>query len=373
MADPRQNYFSTSAPLMAGNLVVSGIGGGDSGVRGFLAAYDAATGKEVWRFWTIPASGESGSETWKGKGIAHPGGATWFTGSYDAASKLLYWQVGNPGPDHNGEEREGDNLYSDSVIALDSATGKLKWHYQFTPHDLWDWDSTEPMVLADAVWQGVPRKLLLHADRNGFFYVLDRIEGQLLLGKPFVKKITWAKGIAPNGRPEFNANQEPNPKGNKVCPALLGATNWWSASYDAASGLFFVQATESCGIFVKSPAEWESGRSFTGGSQRIAPSDPSVQSLKAIDIQTGKTAWELPEAGSGESRAGTMSTAGGLVFFGDDTGALTAVDKTNGRRLWQFQTSQALRASPMSYMFDNHQIVAIASGPNILAFALPQD
>ena len=196
MADYRENYFATSAPLIAGDLVIPGIGGGDSGVRGFLAAFDQRTGKEAWRFWTIPAAGEAGSETWNGKGMAHPGGATWFTGSYDPELKLLYWQVGNPGPDHNGDQREGDNLYSDSVVALDVQTGKLKWHYQFTPHDVWDWDAQEPLVLADTVWQGQPRKLMLQANRNGFFYVLDRTNGKLLLGKPFANKVTWAKEIA---------------------------------------------------------------------------------------------------------------------------------------------------------------------------------
>ncbi|MEJ7606822.1 MAG: PQQ-binding-like beta-propeller repeat protein [Bryobacteraceae bacterium] len=210
MADHRQNYFATSAPLIVGNLVVPGIGGGDSGVRGFLAAYDQATGKEVWRFWTIPAAGEPGSETWKGKSLAHPGGATWFTGSYDPELNLVYWQVGNPGPDHNGDEREGDNLYSDSVIALDAKTGKLKWYYQFTPHDVWDWDAQEPLVLVDAPWQGQPRKLLLQAIETAF-YVLDRANGKLLLGK-FVKKFTWAREIGPDGRPVINPNQEPAAK-----------------------------------------------------------------------------------------------------------------------------------------------------------------
>jgi alcohol dehydrogenase (cytochrome c) len=225
MADYRENYFATSAPLIAGDLVIPGIGGGDSGVRGFLAAFDQRTGKEAWRFWTIPAAGEAGSETWNGKGIAHPGGATWFTGSYDPELKLLYWQVGNPGPDHNGDQREGDNLYSDSVVALDVQTGKLKWHYQFTPHDVWDWDAQEPLVLADTVWQGQPRKLMFQANRNGFFYVLDRTNGKLLLGKPFANKVTWAKEIAANGRPVRNPDQEPTEKGTRICPAVLGATD----------------------------------------------------------------------------------------------------------------------------------------------------
>jgi alcohol dehydrogenase (cytochrome c) len=372
MADHKQNYFGTSAPLVVGNLVISGIGGGDSGVRGFLAAFDQTTGKEAWRFWTIPAKGEPGSETWNGKNFAHPGGATWFTGSYDADLNLLLWQVGNPGPDHNGDEREGDNLYSDSVIALDPATGKLKWHYQFTPHDVWDWDAQEPLVVVNAPWQGKPRKLLLQANRNGFFYVLDRTNGKVLLAKPFIKKLTWAREIAANGRPVRNPDQEPSDKGTKVCPAVLGGTNWWSAAFDAASGLYYIQTIESCGIYKKGPVEWEAGRGFMGGSSRGAPSDAPERILRAIDINTGKIAWEYPQVGSGESRSGTLVTAGGLVFFGEDSGAFMAADSSSGRPLWHFQTSQFLRASPMTYMFDNKQFVALASGSNIIAFGLTE-
>ena len=370
MADYRENYFATSAPLIAGDLVIPGIGGGDSGVRGFLAAFHQDTGKEAWRFWTIPASGETGSETWNGKGLAHPGGATWFTGSFDPELNLLYWQVGNPGPDHNGDQREGDNLYSDSVVALDARTGKLKWHYQFTPHDVWDWDAQEPLVLADTVWEGQPRKLLLQANRNGFFYVLDRTNGKLLLGKPFVSKLTWAKEIAANGRPVKNPDQEPTEKGTRICPAVLGATNWWSAAFDPSSKRYYIQTIESCGIFLKRGGDWEAGRGFMGGSSRNAPSDPPQRILRAIDISTGKSAWELPQVGSGESRSGTLATAGGLVFFGEDSGALMAADSATGKPLWSFQTSQSLRASPMTYLFDNRQLVAVASGSNILAFGL---
>ena len=370
MADPKENYFATSAPLIAGNLVVSGIGGGDSGVRGFLVAYDQATGREAWRFWTVPGKGEAGAETWNGKDYAHPGGATWTTGSYDAAANLLYWQVGNPGPDHNGDDREGDNLYSDSVIALDPATGKLKWHYQFTPHDVWDWDAGEPLLLVDTVWQGAPRKLLLQANRNGFFYVMDRLTGKLLLGKPFVKKVTWASGIGANGRPVKTENQLPSVEGTKVCPALLGGTNWWSASFDGAQGLMFVQTIESCGVFFKVPEAWEAGRGFTGGNARYAPGDPPERILRAIDINTGKIAWELPQTGGGEARSGTLATAGGLVFFGEDSGAFMALDSATGKMLWHFQTSQTLRASPMTYVFDNRQMIALASGSNVMVFGL---
>ncbi len=368
MADPKRNYFATSAPLIAGNLVVAGIGGGDSGVRGFLPAFDQATGKEVWRFWTIPAPGEPGSETWNGKDLEHPGGATWFTGSFDPELNLLYWQVGNPGPDHNGDQREGDNLYSDSVVALDARTGKLRWHYQFTPHDVWDWDAQEPLVLVDTAWQGQPRKLMLQANRNGFLYVLDRTNGKLLLGKAFVNQLTWAKGIDANGRPIRNPDQEPTAKGTRICPAVLGATNWWSAAFDPSAGLYFIQANESCGTYTKRETPWEAGRGFMGGSSRAA--DVPKKILRALDIQTGKVAWELPQVGSGESRSGTLATASGLVFFGEDSGALMAADSSTGKPLWSFQTSQSLRASPMTYQFDGKQMVAIASGTSIIAFGL---
>jgi alcohol dehydrogenase (cytochrome c) len=259
------------------------------------------------------------------------------------------------------------------VVALDPQTGKLRWHYQFTPHDEWDWDAAEPLTLVDATWQGTPRKLLLQANRNGFFYVLDRTNGKLLLGKPFVKKLTWASAIGANGRPVRNPDVGPSEKGTKVCPAVLGAANWWSTAFDPSSGLYYVQTIESCGIYLKRSMEWEAGRGFMGGSSRNAPQDPPQRVLRAIDIQSGKIAWELPQVGSGESRSGTLATASGLVFFGEDSGALMAADSSNGKILWHFQTSQSLRASPMTYVFDHKQYVALASGTSIIAFALPDE
>jgi len=373
MADYHQNYSSTSAPLVVGDLVVPGITGGDGGVRGFLAAYDQKTGKEAWRFQTIPNPGEPGSETWNGKSSAHPGGATWFTGTYDAELNLLFWQVGNPGPDHNGDDREGDNLYTDSVVALDPKTGKLMWHYQFTPHDVWDWDACEPIVLVDTDWEGAPRKLLLQANRNGFFYVIDRMNGKLLLAKPFVNKLTWASGVDGKGRPVRNPDQEPTDRGTRVCPAVLGASNWWSTAFDAKTNLYYVQAIESCSIFTKRDGEWQAGKGFMGGNSRSAPSDPPQRILKAIDIRSGKSRWEYGQVGSGESRGGALVTAGGLVIFGEDSGAIMAADSATGKPLWHFQTSQSLRASPMTYMLDGRQYFALASGASILAFGLPDE
>ena len=280
MADWRQNYGATSAPLAVGGLVISGTSGGDEGVRGFVAAFDQATGKEVWRFWTVPKRGEPGSETWKGKDIDHPCASAWLTGTYDPELDTLYWPTGNPCPDYDGSERLGDNLYSDSILALDAKTGRLKWYYQYTPHDLWDWDAQQPPVLVDADWQGKPRQLLLHANRNGFFYVLDRTNGALLLAKPFVKKLTWAREIGADGRPVLNPGQEPTAEGTKVCPAVEGATNWFSTSFNPATGLYYVQTLEKCTVYTKAP-ERVAGRQVLlrrideGGAGRTGPEDPA--------------------------------------------------------------------------------------------------
>jgi alcohol dehydrogenase (cytochrome c) len=370
MADYRENFGATSAPLAVGSLVVSGHSGGDEGVRGFLAAFDQATGKEVWRFWTVPKPGEPGSETWKGSAIEHGCAATWLTGTYDAESGTLYWPTGNPCPDYNGDERLGDNLYSDSILALDAATGKLKWYFQYTPHDLWDWDAQQPPVLVDAEWQGRPRKLLLHANRNGFFYVLDRTSGEFLLGKPFVKNLTWASGLTARGRPILVPGQQPSPEGTKVCPAVEGATNWFSTSYSPLTGLYYVQTLEKCNVFIKSPGEWEAGKSYYDGSTRQVPGEPGQKILRAIDIQTGAIAWKLAQTGPANSWGGTLATAGGLVFFGEDSGSLMAVSAGEGKPLWRFPANHLWKASPMTYMFDGRQYIAVASGPNILAFAL---
>ncbi len=371
MADWKVNYNATVAPLPIGNLVITGSSGGDEGVRGFLAAFDQATGKEVWRFWTVPAPGEPGSETWKGGGIAHPGAATWLTGTYDPELDTLYWPTGNPTPDLYGDDRIGDNLYSDSILALDPKTGKLKWYFQFTPHDVWDYDAQETPALIDATWQGKPRKLLVQANRNGFFYVLDRASGEFLLGTKYVKNVTWATGLSPQGRPLRVPGMEPSLEGQRVCPSLEGASNWYSTSYNPATGLYYVQTNDKCGVFTKIPMEWAAGRGYMGGSFVQAPNEPAQRVLRAIDIQTGKVAWEVPQVGAVTSWGGTLSTASGLVFYGDDSGDFAAVDATNGKPLWSFRTNQNWKASPMTYSFDNKQLVAVASGSAIIAFGLP--
>jgi len=370
MADWRQNYNATGAPLIVGNLVVSGTAGGEQGVRGFLAAYDQATGKEAWRFWTVPARGEPGAETWIGPGIDHPGGVTWMTGVFDPDLQLVYWTTGNPSPDYNGDDRLGDNLYASSVVALDAKTGTLKWHFQFTPHNVWDWDAEQPTVLVDTTMEGQRRKLLVQASRNGFFYVLDRTDGKLLLAKPFVKQLTWAKEIGPDGRPVLNPGLVPTTAGTSICPSSHGAANWYSTSYSPLTGLYYVQTLENCNIFVKSTGEWAAGKAYMGGSTRQTPGAPNQKILRAIDIKSGKIAWELPQIGPGGSRGGTLATAGGLVFFCDDQDRFMAVDASSGKPLWQFPTNTAWRASPMTYQFDGKQHVAIESGSNIIVFGL---
>jgi len=370
MADYRQHYGATSAPLVVDDLVISGTSGGDEGARGFIDAYRASTGEHVWRFWNMPAPGEPLSETWGGRAIEHGCVAGWLTGSYDAAANILYWATGNPCPDFNGDERKGDNLYSNSVVALDPRTGKLRWYYQFTPHDLHDWDATEPLLLVDANFRGQSRKLILQANRNGFFYVLDRMTVELLSAAPFVKKVTWASEVGADGRPKTTPGQEPTLSGVKVCPSLTGATNWMSSAYSPATGFFYVMALESCSIYTKSPEWWQQGQSFYGGGTKRVSESPE-KSLRAIDIQTGKIAWEMPQVGPGNSAGGVLSTAGGIVVFGDDSGGLAAADAKTGKALWHFHTNENFRASPMTFLVKNKQYFAIAAGSNIIAFSLP--
>jgi alcohol dehydrogenase (cytochrome c) len=371
LEDWRKNYAASSAPLPAGDLIISGVAGGEHGANGFVAAHDQRTGKEAWRFNTVPKPGDPGSETWQGKDIEHGGAPTWFTGSYDPELDLVYWPTGNPSKEYNGDDRKGDNLYASCILALDRKTGKLAWHYQFTPHDLWDWDATQTSVLVDAEWQGQPRTLMLHANRNGFFYVFDRRDGRLLLAKPFVKNLTWASGIGPDGRPIKLPNQEPTPAGTKVCPSQDGATNWFSPSFNPATGLYYVQTFEKCSIYTKSgQGPWESGKTYLGGSQRTAPDPKPQRILRAIDIRTGAIAWELSQRGAANSWGGTLTTASGLVFVGEDGGGLMAADAATGKPLWIFQTNHTWKASPMTYLFDGRQHIAVAAGSNIIALAI---
>jgi alcohol dehydrogenase (cytochrome c) len=373
MADYREHYGATGAPLVVNDLVIAGVSGGDEGNRGFLDAYRASTGERVWRFWTVPARGEPGSETWVGKALEHGCATTWLTGTYDPDARLIYWPTGNPCPDYNGDERKGDNLYSNSVIALDASTGALKWHYQFTPHDLHDWDANQTPVLADVVFRGRPRKLLLQGNRNGFFYVLDRLTGELLLAEPFVKNLTWASAIGKDGRPILLPGNEPAPAGTRTCPSVTGATNWPSTSFDPATKLFYLMAEESCGIYTKSPQWWVRGESFYGGTTRRSPGDVSRKFVRAIDLETGKIAWQIPDLGGGILASGIMTTAGGLLFYGDSPGgAFVAADASSGAVLWHFNTGQTWKAGPMTFAIDGKQHIGIAAGSTVIVFALPQ-
>lgn len=371
MEDWHKNYFASSAPLPVGDLVISGVSGGEHGANGFVVAFEQATGREVWRFWTVPKPGTPGAETWQGKDIDHGGAPTWFTGSYDPELDLVYWPVGNPSKEYNGDDRQGDNLYANSILALDRKTGALKWHYQFTPHDLWDWDATQTSVLIDRVWQGKPRKLMLHASRNGFFYVFDRETGERLLSTPFVKNLTWASGIGADGRPIKLPNQEPSPTGTKVCPSQDGATNWFSPSFNPATGLYYLQTFEKCSVYTKTdPGPWQAGRQYLGGSQQTASDPKPMRVLKAIDIATGAIRWELPQPGPANSWGGTLATATGLVFFGEEGGAFMAADAVTGKPVWKFDTNQGWRASPMTYTFDGREYIAVAAGGTVIAFGL---
>jgi len=372
MADWRENHGATSAPLAVGHLVISGTGGGDNGARGFVAAFDQATGKEAWRFATLPKPGEPAYATWKGKSIERGGGNTWFTGTFDQETNTLFWPTGNPGPDYNGDERLGDNLYSDCILALDPTNGKLKWYYQFTPHDLWDWDATETPMVVNASWEGQPRKLLVQANRNGFFYVFDRVTGKLLLAKQFIKNLTWASGIGADGKPVKLPNQEPSEAGTHVCPSQDGATNWFSPSYNPSTGLYYFQVFEKCSIYTKRPPVWELGKAYGGGSQRVDVTPKPQRLLYAVDLQTGIRKWELPQTGLGNTWGGTIATSTGLIFFGDDSGAFSAADAVNGKLLWSFQANTNWHASPMAYQFDGNQYIAIETGADVIAFALAE-
>ena len=354
-------YGGTSAPLVAGDLVIAGVSGGDEAVRGFVAAYHATSGQQAWRFWTVPKAGEPAASSWKG--TAEPlGGTTWTTPSYDPDTGVLYVAVGNPYPDTDGDNRVGDNLYTDSDLALDARTGKLLWYFQFTPHDLHDWDANQPLVLVDAPFRGQPRKLLLHANRNGFLYVLDRTNGKLLLASAFVRKLTWASGVGTDGRPQLLANNETTLGGTRTCPAVRGATNWYSTSYDPTTRLYYVMTVEDCSLYRKAH---DGGYGFVND-----PDDPPHKVLRAMSIETGKAVWELPMLGHPElNYSGVLTTAGGLLFVGEGSGEFAALDARTGRSLWHFDANQPWKASPMTYEVAGRQYVAIASGSNIVSFA----
>jgi alcohol dehydrogenase (cytochrome c) len=371
LADHKGGYSSTGAPLVVGDKVLVGMAGGEFANRGFLDAYDAATGQRVWRFWTVPAPGEPGSETWPSEVPTweRGGGPTWLSGSYDPELGLVYWGTGNPNPDFYGADRRGDNLYTNALVALDAESGRLRWHFQFTPHDEHDWDANQIPVLADVTLDGRARKVVMVANRNGFFYVLDRTDGSFIRAFPFMRQ-TWASGVDAKGRPIEIAGQRPSATGTLTCPDLYGGTNFMSPSFDPGAGLFFVTAREFCQVFFTEapPAGYPAGERTMGGRTRAGP-DPAWGALRALDPATGQTRWELRHAGA--SWAGVLSTAGGVVFSGDHDGVLLAVDARTGRELWRYRMGAPLYAAPSTFTIDGRQHVALAAGSTLVLFALP--
>lgn len=366
--DYRRGYSATAAPLVVKDKIITGIAGAEYGVRGFIDAYDAETGKRAWRFWTVPEPGQPGGDTWSGDSWKWGGGSTWITGTYDPEQNLVYWGTGNPGPDLYGDSRKGDNLYTDSVVALDADTGALRWHYQFTPHDTHDWDAVQVPVLADVAVDGQPRKALMLANRNGFFYTLDRTNGKLIAAKPYVRT-TWAEKIGADGRPEVVPGSDPTEAGNPACPDVTGATNWTSPTFNPTTGLFYVTAREVCATYYGWPQEPIQGQYFFGGAaQRTGGRGYSA--LRAIDPVTATVKWQFPYFSP--SLSGTLSTASGLVFGGDADGNIMAFDAKTGKNLWHFQTGAAVYAAPVTYMLDGRQYLVVPSGTTLLAFALPQ-
>jgi alcohol dehydrogenase (cytochrome c) len=385
IADIKSAYSITMAPLVVKDKVIVGVGGGEYGIRGFVAAYDAKTGKELWRFHTIPEPGEFGHDSWKTDAWQHGGAPVWLTGSYDPELNLTYWGVGNAGPDWNPDQRPGDNLFTDSVIALDPDTGKLKWHFQFTPNDSYDFDSVQTAVLVDANLGGTPRKLMLWANRNGFFYALDRATGKFILGEPFVK-VNWARAeLEPSGRPI----QTPQPPGQPTWPGNQGGTNWYSPSFSPRTGLFYVSAWEDyASIFKKQQVEYVEGRNFGGGGGLPyvpvpgAPATPVLRrgpvnnwteatghgAVIALDPFTGDKKWEFYMTDVTDS--GILTTGSDLLFTGGREGYFQALDARNGKLLWKTSLGGQIVSAPISYEVDGKQYVSVISGVSLVSFAL---
>jgi len=386
VGDPARGYSITMAPLIVKDKVLVGSGGGEYGVRGFIAAFDAKTGRELWRFYTIPGPGEKGHETWGGDSWKSGGASVWVTGSYDPTLNLTYWGVGNPGPDYNPDQRPGDNLYSDSVVALDPDTGALKWHFQFSPHDPYDYDSVQIGVLADITWKGTPTKAILWANRNGFFYVLDRTNGRFLSATPFVK-VNWASGIDEKGKPIAT----PQPEGQPTWPGVQGGTNWYSPSFSPRTGLMYVSVWEGyASIFRKEPSQYVPGRNFLGGSSTPfagVPGAPGVRvgratpintwtdaagngAVIAIDPQTGQRKWTFKQFDVTDS--GNLTTATDLLFTGGREGYFYALDARTGVELWKASLGGQIASGPITFAVDGRQYVSVISGNSLVTFALRQ-
>ena len=375
IVDPTGGYSLTHAPLVVKDKLILGSAGGEYGIRGFIAAIDPKTGDELWRFNTIPGPGEPGHETWSGDSWKRGGGSIWVTGSYDPDLNLTYWGVGNPAPDWNGDVRLGDNLYSDSVVALNPDTGKLAWYFQFTPHDEWDWDSVQIPVLVDREWEGKQRKLMLWANRNGFFYVLDRETGEFLHGKNFVK-VTWAKGLDENGRPIKVPEASPTAEGVRVWPAVQGATNWYNPAYSTKTGLFYVSTWEYSSVYHKGDPLYTRGNRYVGSvphgvwpnTMKDVPEQQGHGAIRALSPSTGDMEWEFKMTGIGES--GILSTAGDVLITGSREGYMLVLDSFTGKNLRSLNLGANVVASPITFTAAGKQRVAIASGNSIFVFGL---
>jgi alcohol dehydrogenase (cytochrome c) len=367
--DYKKGYSMTVAPLAIRGKIVLGVSGGEAGIRGFVDAYDAKTGKQAWRFWTVPGPGEPGHETWTGDSWKNGGGSTWVTGAYDPELNLVYWGVGNPGPDWNGDQRAGDNLYTCSLVALDGNTGKLLWHFQFSPHETHDWDAAHVPVLLDAEVGGRQRKLIVNANRNAFYYVLDRVTGEFLAGRTYAKE-TWARGLDAHGRPEVVEGSEPSEKGTLVWPNLNGATVWFSPSYSPQTGLFYVATREIGAVYFKRAMEYKEGTFYAGGGENELPPDDSWGAIRALNVTTGEVEWEFKL--HSPPWAGVLSTAGGLVFSGSDEGNFYALDARSGKPLWDFQTGGPIAANPISFTVDGRQRIAISADRVLYVFGLAE-
>lgn len=376
VADSLLGYSITSAPLALKDKVIVGVSGGEFGARGFIDAYDAATGKRLWRWYSVPEPADFGGDTWAGESWKTGGAPTWLTGSYDAATNTLIWAIGNPGAQMDRSIRgNGDNLFSDSVVALDPDTGKRKWHYQFTPNDGHDWDSVQDMMLVDRMWHGQSRKLLLHADRNGFFYVLDRTDGKFLAATAFVYQ-NWNSGFDTNGRPAQIAGSNSSSEGSfLVYPSLVGGTNFQAPSYSPATGWFYLEYAESGQQYISAPAEYVAGTQYIGRGRGAAPpqrgpNDPTPSAgIKAIDPENGKTMWDV-KLGRGSLNDGVLATAGGVLFATSVEGNLLALDAGSGKELWRYHGSDTMRASPMSFAVDGRQYIAVVFNDTLYCFGL---
>ncbi len=363
--DYTKGYSYTLAPLVIKNLVLVGVSGGEYGIRGFIDAYDAGTGERKWRFYTIPAKGEPGNETWEGESWKIGGSPAWITGTYDPETNTTFWTTGNPSPSNRGIGRAGDNLYSNSLLALDPDTGKLKWYFQFTQHDEHDYDATQVPVMID----DGGKKLIAQANRNGFFYVIDRTTGKLLLAESYAK-VSWSKEKDAGGRPVATKDSSPTPDGNKVCPGAAGATNWMSPTYDPQTKLFYVTAREQCDVFSTAPQPYDAGHAYYGSAYfPNEEAEPFYGALRALDLNTGKTVWEWKHVSP--TWSGVLSTAGGIVFTGDAEGNFIALDAKSGKALWHFQCGASVYSSPMTYSVDGKQYVVVAAGSTLYSFGLP--